>query len=77
MKIGHACVSTDEQNSDLQIQALKKVACKTIYTDKVSGTVRKRPQLDRCLHALHYGDGLVVWKLDRLGRSLLVIMYQG
>ena len=70
MKIGYARVSTDDQNPDLQIQALKKAGCKTIYTDKVGGTIRKRPQLERCLHALHPGDVLVVWKLDRLGRSL-------
>ena len=70
MKIGYARVSTDDQNPDLQIQALKKAGCKTIYTDKVGGTIRKRPQLDRCLHALHTGDILAVWKLDRLGRSL-------
>ncbi len=68
MKIGYACASTDEQHPDLQIQALKKAGCNTIYTDKVGGTVRKRPQLGVCLHALNSGDVLVVWKLDRLGR---------
>ena len=49
---------------------LKKAGCKTIYTDKVGGTIRKRPQLDRCLHTRNAGDVLVAWKLDRLGRSL-------
>lgn len=70
MKIGYARISTDEQPPDLQIQALKKAGCKTIYIDKVSSTVCKRPELDRCLHALSSGDVLVLWKLDRLGRSL-------
>src|SRR6266446_2373955 len=63
MKIGYARVSTDEQNPDLQIQALKKARCKTIYTDKVGGTVIKRPYLERCLKSLNAGDVLVVWKL--------------
>lgn len=70
MKIGYCRVSTKEQNPDLQHRALKKAGCKTIYTDKESGTLRKRTYLDRCLKALQEGDVLVVWKLDRLGRSL-------
>jgi Resolvase, N terminal domain len=70
MKIGYCRVSTKEQNPDLQLRALKKAGCKTIYTDKESGTVRKRTYLDRCLKELKAGDVLVVWKLDRLGRSL-------
>ena len=70
MKIGYARVSTEDQNPDLQIQALKKAGCKTIYTDKVGGTVIKRPHLERCLKTLNVDDVLVVWKLDRLGRSL-------
>ena len=68
MKIGYARVSTEDQNSDLQITALKRAGCKTIYADKVGGTVRKCPQLDRCLHTRNAGDVLVAWKLDRLGR---------
>src|SRR5712692_1712694 len=70
MKIGYCRVSTKEQNPDLQLRALKKAGCKTIYTDKDSGTLRKRTSLERCLQALKDGDILVVWKLDRLGRSL-------
>lgn len=70
MKIGYCRVSTKEQNPDLQLRALKKAGCKTIYTDKESGTLRKRTSLDRCLKALKKGDVLIVWKLDRLGRSL-------
>ena len=54
----------------MQLLALKKVGCKTIYTDKDSGAFRKRIYLARCLKELKAGDVLVVWKLDRLGRSL-------
>ncbi len=70
MKIGYCRVSTKEQNPDLQLRALKKAGCKTIYTDKESGMLRKRTYLERCLKELKAGDVLVVWKLDRLGRSL-------
>jgi DNA invertase Pin-like site-specific DNA recombinase len=70
MKIGYCRVSTKEQNPDLQLHALKKAGCKTIYTDKDSGAFRKRVYLERCLKELKPGDVLVVCKLDRLGRSL-------
>ena len=70
MKIGYARVSTEDQNPDVQMTALQRAGCKTIYTDKVEGTIRKRPQLSRCLHTRNAGDILVAWKLDRLGRSL-------
>jgi DNA invertase Pin-like site-specific DNA recombinase len=71
MKIGYARVSTDDQNPALQIAALKRVGCKRIFTDTASGASRKRPELDKCLKALTAGDVLTVWKIDRLGRSLL------
>jgi DNA invertase Pin-like site-specific DNA recombinase len=71
-KVGYARVSTDEQNLDLQVRALKQAGCDVIYTDSgVSGSTRSRPGLDRALGSLRKGDKLVVWRLDRLGRSLL------
>ena len=70
MKYGYARVSTDDQKADLQINALKKAGCDYIFTDTVSGTVKKRQELNRCLESLRDRDALIVWKLDRLGRSL-------
>ena len=72
MKIlGYARTSTDDQTTALQLAALKKAGCQDIHEDKgISGTIRKRPALSRCLAALESGDCLIVWKLDRLGRSL-------
>jgi DNA invertase Pin-like site-specific DNA recombinase len=71
MKYGYARVSTDDQTTALQIEALKKAGCKTIFKDDgISGATTKRPALLRCLKKLEHGDVLIVWKLDRLGRSL-------
>jgi DNA invertase Pin-like site-specific DNA recombinase len=72
MLIGYARVSTDEQNLDLQRDALRKagVAAKDIFTDKVTGTQSDRPGLTQALSHLRAGDTLIVWRLDRLGRSL-------
>ena len=71
MKVGYARASTDDQKPALQTDALRKAGCKTLFTDKgISGAAIRRPQLDRCLKQLQRGDVLVVWKLDRLGRSL-------
>jgi DNA invertase Pin-like site-specific DNA recombinase len=70
MNIGYARVSTQDQNLDLQNDALKGAGCDKIYTDKMSGTKTNRPGLDEILGFIRKGDTLVVWKLDRLGRSL-------
>ncbi len=70
MKIGYARVSTTDQNSELQLDALKKVGCEKIYTDTVSGATADRPGLQEALDYTRKGDCLVVWRLDRLGRSL-------
>jgi len=70
MLIGYARVSTQEQNLDLQREALTKADCKKVFEDKVSGTRADRPGLAKALEILREGDTLVVWKLDRLGRSV-------
>ena len=68
--IGYARVSTGDQDLSLQINELKTSGCDTILTDKVSGSKNDRPGLDECLRTLRAGDTLVVWRLDRLGRSM-------
>src|ERR671931_2049265 len=72
MLIGYARVSTNEQNLDLQRDALLKagVSAKDIYTDKVTGVKAERPGLQAALSHLREGDTFIVWRLDRLGRSL-------
>lgn len=70
MLIGYARVSTQDQNLQLQIDALQKVGCEKIYEEKISGTKSNRPELARTLEMLRSGDTLCVWKLDRLGRSV-------
>ena len=69
MKIGYARVSTRDQNLELQLEALQKFDCEKIFQEKQSA-VKERPELDRMLTILRNGDTVVVWKLDRLGRSL-------
>ena len=70
MLIGYARVSTSDQNLDLQKEALLKIGCERIYEDEISGTIKERPGLNKTIEILRAGDTLVVWKLDRLGRSV-------
>jgi DNA invertase Pin-like site-specific DNA recombinase len=70
MLIGYARVSTDDQSLDLQNDALSAAGCERIYRDKASGAKAERPGLRRAFEEIRAGDTLVVWRLDRLGRSL-------
>ena len=74
MKLGYARVSTDDQETHLQIDALEGVGCERIYQEKASGSKADRPQLTRMLDNARKGDVVIVWKLDRLGRSLLQLI---
>jgi DNA invertase Pin-like site-specific DNA recombinase len=70
MLIGYARVSSHDQNLELQLDGLKAAGCGKIYRDKVSGAATERPGLEEALKYIRPGDTLVVWRLDRLGRSL-------
>jgi DNA invertase Pin-like site-specific DNA recombinase len=70
MLVGYARVSTQDQNPALQLDALKAAGCEKLFVEKASGAQRDRPELSAALDYLRAGDSLVVWKLDRLARSL-------
>lgn len=70
MLVGYARVSTQDQNLDLQIDALKAAGCEKIFIEKASGAQRDRPELQAAIEYARSGDTLVVWKLDRLARSI-------
>lgn len=72
MMVGYARVSTEEQSLTLQLQALERIGCDKIYSDHgISGSSASRPGLEKALCSLKPGDTLAVWRLDRLGRSLV------
>ena len=68
------CRLSREQNLDMQIEALKAAGCEKIFSEKLSGCIESRPELDACLSFIRQGDTLIVYKLDRLGRSLRNIL---
>ena len=70
MKIGYARVSTEDQNLDLQLNALQREGCGQVFQEKITGSTTDRPELQKILQQLRLGDEVVVWKLDRLGRNL-------
>lgn len=70
MKIGYARVSTDDQNLDMQLDALNKAGCERIYQEHASGKNTERKELSKMLDALREGDVIVVYKLDRISRSV-------
>jgi len=77
LKIGYVRVSTDMQRVDLQMDALKNVGCDFIFTDHgISGATVERPGLQQAMDMLQKGDTLIVWRLDRLGRSLVNLVEQ-
>ncbi len=77
MKIGYARVSTRDQNLNLQIDALKIAGCTDtyIYKEEISGVAKERPQLRKLLEQIREGDVVVIWKVDRLGRSLTDLVH--
>ncbi len=72
--VGYARISTDDQTLDLQRDALQQAGCARVFTDVASGSLAERPQLTAALDHLRPGDSLVVWRLDRLARSLRHLM---
>ena len=74
MNIGYIRVSKNEQNQDLQKDAISKAGCELIFTEKISGASKVRPQFEAMLSQLRNGDTVVVWRIDRLGRTTLQLI---
>ena len=74
MRVGYARVSTRDQNLKLQLDALDKEGCEVIFKEKKSGVSKNRPEFENCMDHLRKGDTLIVWKLDRVGRSLMSLV---
>jgi DNA invertase Pin-like site-specific DNA recombinase len=74
MKIGYVRVSKEEQNEQLQIDALEKYGCEKIFQEKISGTAKNRVEFERMKEVIRKGDELVVWDIDRLGRTTLELI---
>ena len=74
MKVGYARVSTSDQNLNLQLDALKREGCEKIFAEKMTGKLRYRPEFDKVMDILREGDELIVYKLDRIGRSLINVV---
>ncbi|MEC3881839.1 recombinase family protein [Parapedobacter sp. 10938] len=74
MKFGYIRVSKDAQNFDLQLDALEKYGCDRVFHEKVSGVSKERPQFQKLLEQLRGGDTVVVWRIDRLGRTTLQLI---
>ena len=75
MLVGYARVSTQDQDTALQLDALARLGCATVFQEKASGSSRRgRPELARCLSSLRKGDTLVVYKIDRIARSLFDLL---
>ena len=70
MKIGYARVTTKDQDLSLQLDALKNAGCAKIFKEKITGATKDRPELQKLIEQVRKGDTVVIWKLDRLGRSL-------
>lgn len=75
MKIGYARVSTEDQSLDIQLTALRKSGCTKIFQEKLSGSKWDRPELNKMLDCIDKGDIVVVWRLDRLARSLKMMLH--
>lgn len=73
MIFGYARVSTEDQNLDMQVDALNKYGVERIFQEKMTGTKKDRPQLDELLKLLRKGDKVVVYKLDRISRKLITL----